>query len=346
MKKEYDLLVFMGRFQPFHLGHQAVIDEALKKAEQVLVIIGSSDGPRSLRNPFTYEEREAMITEVYGERHPKISFGSVPDYPYNDTKWIAAVRKEITKTAEICQQISGKPVKSIGLIGHSKDKSSYYLKSFPELKSVEVEDYKGINATDIREDLFSHSRFFMLADSMNDNVNHLVQNQMRAGKWWLELRKEYDLIKEYKDSWQAAPYPPTFVTTDAVVIQSGFILLVKRGHAPGIGQWALPGGFLNQGELLLDGCIRELREETRLKVPAPVLKGSVKGQHTFDDPNRSSRGRTLTTAFHFELTPMEDLPKVKGSDDAVDAKWVPLNELRRDNMFEDHWGIIDYFVGL
>ena len=66
------------------------------------------------------------------------------------------------------------------------------------------------------------------------------------------------------------------MTVDAVVVQSGHILLVKRGDMPGKGLWALPGGFLNQEETMLDGAIRELKEETKIKVPVPVLKGSIK----------------------------------------------------------------------
>jgi bifunctional NMN adenylyltransferase/nudix hydrolase len=81
------------------------------------------------------------------------------------------------------------------------------------------------------------------------------------------------MIEKYKESWKAAPFPPTFVTVDAVVVQSGHVLLVKRKAMPGAGLWALPGGFLNQEETLLDGAIRELKEETKIKVPVPVLKG-------------------------------------------------------------------------
>lgn len=49
--KHYKYLVFIGRFQPFHSGHKAVIDEALKRADEVIMLIGSANLPRSLRNP-------------------------------------------------------------------------------------------------------------------------------------------------------------------------------------------------------------------------------------------------------------------------------------------------------
>ena len=161
----------------------------------------------------------------------------------------------------------------------------------------------------------------------------------------MTLRAEYQMIKKYKEAWKAAPFPPTFMTVDAVVVQSGHILLVKRGDMPGKGLWALPGGFLNQEETMLDGAIRELKEETKIKVPVPVLKGSIKGSKTFDAPNRSSRGRTITQAFFIDLG-VGDLPKVKGSDDAEKAFWVPFNKVKQEKMFEDHFAIIDYFLNI
>jgi bifunctional NMN adenylyltransferase/nudix hydrolase len=153
------------------------------------------------------------------------------------------------------------------------------------------------------------------------------------------------MVKKYKEAWKAAPFPPTFMTVDAVVVQSGHILLVKRGDMPGKGLWALPGGFLNQEETMLDGAIRELKEETKIKVPVPVLKGSIKESKTFDAPNRSSRGRTITQAFLIDLG-VGELPKVKGSDDAEKAFWVPFNQVKQEKMFEDHHAIIDYFLNI
>jgi bifunctional NMN adenylyltransferase/nudix hydrolase len=135
------------------------------------------------------------------------------------------------------------------------------------------------------------------------------------------------------------------MTVDAVVVQSGHILLVKRGDMPGKGLWALPGGFLNQDEKMLDGAIRELKEETKIKVPVPVLKGSIKESKTFDAPNRSSRGRTITQAFLIDLG-VGELPKVKGSDDAEKAFWVPFNKVKQEKMFEDHFHIIDNFINI
>ena len=153
-------------------------------------------------------------------------------------------------------------------------------------------------------------------------------------------------IPRYRAQYAHLPSPPVFVTVAAVVVHSGHILLVKRGAEPGKGLWALPGGFVGHDELLLDACLRELKEETRLKLPEPVLRGSIKGQRVFDRPDRSLRGRTITHAYHFEF-PGGELPLVKGGDDAARARWVPLAEFHdmEGVMFEDHYGIATAFLG-
>jgi bifunctional NMN adenylyltransferase/nudix hydrolase len=173
-------------------------------------------------------------------------------------------------------------------------------------------------------------------------------DQFTASTEYGHLRDEFRFVNAYRASWATAPYPPTFVTVDAVVIQGGYVLMVKRKFSPGKGLWALPGGFLGQDETAQAACVRELREETGIKVPVPVINGSITHQHLFDKPDRSTRGRTITQAFLVELTGGDtQLPKVKGSDDASDAKFFSLDiiDTMRSQIFEDHWDIINFMVG-
>ncbi len=189
---------------------------------------------------------------------------------------------------------------------------------------------------------------------------HWINNEKQ--KWWAPkekpndwdwnkqregIRDEYAFVQAYKQQWAGAPYPPTFNTVDAVVVQSGHLLVVRRGARPGLGQLALPGGFIGEDETFKDAVLRELREETRLKVPMPVLAGSIIKAERFDDPHRSSRGRTITEAFLIRLTDQTTLPKVKGGDDASAAFWMPLAEVKTQSkdFFEDHWFIIQKMIG-
>jgi bifunctional NMN adenylyltransferase/nudix hydrolase len=268
MAKEFDALVFVGRFSPFHNGHKAVIDAALEKAKEVIVVVGSSFAARNTRNPFTFEERKAMIDAVYADefnyagaqgsiKTRRVKVVPVSDYPYDDNKWVAAVQNAVHGAISW----SADPIR-IGLIGHEKDGTSYYLKIFPTWGNVSVPNVSGINATDIRKIIFDLENIeswprlvSMMPRTTIDYVGHLsLTTQFDV------LHKEYKMIKKYKEAWEAAPFPPTFMTVDAVVVQSGHILLVKRGDMPGKGLWALPGGFLNQDETMLDGAIRELKE--------------------------------------------------------------------------------------
>lgn len=335
----YDLSVFVGRFSPFHNGHLAVLQKALSVSKKVLVIIGSANSARNIRNPFTAEEREDMIRLAVG-KDASIDFHYLSDHPYDDGKWVASL-----------QRIVGKyDTKSVCLIGHSKDSSSYYLKLFPTWDSIDVNNVDNINATDLREEFFQTGYWNTKTIPKNTHLYLCSLTQKNDGYKLTEnfrlLVDEYYFIQNYKKSWKDAPFPPTFVTTDAVVTQSGHVLLIERKFAPGKGLWALPGGFLNQEERILDCVIRELKEETKIKVPVPVLYGSVKTFDVFDAPNRSLRGRTITHAYHIDLGNDVTLPKLRAADDAAKVKWVPYSELRGDNMFEDHFAICDYFLNI
>jgi len=66
-------------------------------------------------------------------------------------------------------------------------------------------------------------------------------------------------IKDYRGQWKT-PFPPFFVTVDAVVYQSGHLLVIRRGHNPGRGKIALPGGFVNAKERIEDAMFRSSRK--------------------------------------------------------------------------------------
>ena len=352
MEKEFDLLVFVGRFQPFHNEHKRIIDIALEKSKNVLVLIGSAGKARTIRNPFTFEERADMIRGAYLEDmwsiHDRLIFKPLYDKTYNDAAWIKQVQTVVLDTAlHVANNgssfhASGYNDIKVGLIGASKDNTSYYLKMFPQYKSVNVEIEADVHATAIREN-------FLEQGFINPNVPKAVSlfmGEFMFTSAFNQLHSELQFVRDYKKQWEAAPYPVKHATVDSVVEQSGHILLVKRKAEPGKGLWALPGGHLNEFEKQLDGAIRELREETKIKVPEAVLRGSIRDHETFDDPYRSTLGRVITKAYHFKLADDVTLPKVKGADDAEKAKWVPISELREEDFFDDHYFIIQYFLGL
>lgn len=135
--------------------------------------------------------------------------------------------------------------------------------------------------------------------------------------------------------WESKYWHPA-VTTDAVVF--GFdgeklnVLLIKRGGEPYLGSWALPGGFMKETDDTADSCIyRELNEETNVdEIYLEELK-------TFSKINRDPRERVITIAY-FALV-VKSKYKIKGGDDAAEAKWFPIDEL--PELAFDHKEIID-----
>ncbi|MBQ4836248.1 bifunctional nicotinamide-nucleotide adenylyltransferase/Nudix hydroxylase [Pseudoalteromonas luteoviolacea] len=348
-EQQYDFLVFIGRFQPFHQGHLRVVKEGLKRASQVIILCGSAHQPRTVRNPWTSSERELMIRgTLSAEENSRVHTAPLMDTVYNDDAWVRNVQTTVKGIVTAQHRVPHK-TPLIGLIGHSKDQSSYYLNMFPQWQSVPVENYQAISATPLRKHLFSaQSEDFLSSEDAQKLPLHVrgMLDKFMCTADYHAIRNEHEFIEKYRQAWQTAPYPPTFVTVDAVVVQSGHVLLIERKARPGKGLWALPGGFIDGSVKLIDACLRELREETKLKVPAPVLKGSIKQQRVFDDPHRSARGRTITHAFYFDLAPNNALPKVKGADDAKHAMWVPLAELEPCKLFEDHYFIIQELTGM
>ena len=359
MEKEFDLLIFIGRFQPFHVEHKRIIDIALEKSRNVLVLVGSSGKARTVRNPFTFEERMNMITgafpqDVYLGSNQRLIIKPLYDKTYNDVAWINQVQTVVKETVLDAVnnfntwRASGFNDAKVGLIGMAKDHTSYYLKMFPQFESVDVPMTQVMHATALREGFLDGSmqKHEVFANAIPTNVANFMYNEFKFTDAYAQLKSELQHVRDYKKAWAAAPYPVKHMTVDAVVEQSGHILVVKRRAEPGKGLWALPGGHLEVEETLMDGVIRELREETKIKVPDPVLRGSVVATNMFDDPFRSNIGRVITYAAHIKLQDDTKLPKVKGSDDAEKAVWLPIGEVKEEMFFDDHFHIINYFLGL
>ncbi len=339
-----ELMIYIGRFNPFHNGHAEIISRALCRSKKLLILIGSSGLSRSIKNPFTFLERKQMIEEWLETNHSDAEVYILPiyDYPYNDSKWIAHVQETIDDFSITIGLNSPKRV----LVGSNKDSSTWYLQAFGgyfELDLVEPSKINGIaiNATEIRNAYLGGEA--SLSNLPASTLKFLNQFKTDKTKEFDNLSQEWKTVKLYKASWSKAPYPPIFTTVDAIVIQSGYILVVTREASPGKGLWALPGGFVEQNEKLEDACIRELEEETNIGLSKAQLRGSIIKKEIFDLPDRSSRGRTITIAYYLKLNDTSPLPKVKGrAGETSNVSWIPISVAlkNRNRWFEDHHAII------
>jgi 8-oxo-dGTP diphosphatase len=119
-----------------------------------------------------------------------------------------------------------------------------------------------------------------------------------------------------------------FVTVDGVVLDKGHVVLVRRLNPPFEGCWALPGGFVDLGETVEKAVVREVLEETGLKVRIVRLVG------VYSDPKRDPIRHTVSACFLCRKAG----GRLKSGSDAGDVKWFPLKNLPK--LAFDHGKII------
>ena len=129
---------------------------------------------------------------------------------------------------------------------------------------------------------------------------------------------------------------PTFplVGVGAVVIQDSRVLLVKRAHPPIQGQWSIPGGVLEVGEMVRDAAIREAREETGLTVAPGELLG-VYDRILYDAQQR--------VQYHYVLIDFLCRPvggTLLAASDAAEVRWFTRDELPALNLAPDTQEVI------
>lgn len=116
---------------------------------------------------------------------------------------------------------------------------------------------------------------------------------------------------------------PVLVATDFVLFgrkeDEVFVLLIQRLNPPFQNAWALPGGFLDPDEDLKACALRELQEETSIKLEEAKHVG------IYDDPHRDPRGRVISVAYTANAN--KDQLNPKAADDAKSLAWHHLNKL-------------------
>lgn len=126
---------------------------------------------------------------------------------------------------------------------------------------------------------------------------------------------------------------PPLLTVDAIVEREGRILLIRRKNPPFQGCWALPGGFVEYGERVEDATVRELYEETGLKVKLKGILG------VYSEPGRDPRGHVVSICYI-----AEGLGEEHGGSDALEARFFKPEEIDLDNLAFDHRKIIEDYM--
>jgi 8-oxo-dGTP diphosphatase len=122
-------------------------------------------------------------------------------------------------------------------------------------------------------------------------------------------------------------------TVDVILQQESNILLIKRKNDPFKDHLSLPGGFVNEGELVEDAAKRETWEETSLTIEPIEILG------VYSDPNRDPRGHVLTVVWVAIVVN----GVARANDDSIEVQWVSLNDIDSTRLAFDHKQILlDY----
>lgn len=335
--------VCIGRFQLFHDAQLALIRAGLRLAPRCAVLVGSAFQARSPRNPFTWEERAAAIRLALDEgERGRVDFLPVRD-TWDPARWVQAVRAAVAG-------LTGSDRTPVVLVGHRKDPTSEYLLDFPGWPLHDVGRLGEVHGKALRAALYTGGSLEASLAAIASQVPPSMLDFLRS---WAQLpylpklREEWAELSEEHDKWAMSPYPPVFVTVDAVVRVAGHVLLIRRGRVPGKGLLAVPGGFIEQRETAYQSAVRELEEETGFRLLPSDMEHACKAMRVFDHPDRSQRGRVITHAFYFDLGERRR-PEIAGSDDAAEARWVPIAELPslEEQFHDDHFHILDAFLGI
>ena len=125
-----------------------------------------------------------------------------------------------------------------------------------------------------------------------------------------------------------------FIGVGAIIIEGARVVLVKRAHPPIQGQWSIPGGVLEVGELVREAAIREAREETGLIVESGELLG------VYDRVLRDVENRVQ---YHYVLIDFLCRPvggELQAGSDAAEVRWFTREELPALNLAEDTQDVI------
>jgi len=124
------------------------------------------------------------------------------------------------------------------------------------------------------------------------------------------------------------------VGVGAIIIADFRVLLVKRAHPPIQGQWSVPGGVLEVGELVRQAAVREAREETGLMVEPGELLG------VYDRVLRNAEQRVQ---YHYVLVDFLCRPvggELRAASDATEVRWFKQEELSELKLAEDTQDVI------
>ena len=195
----------------------------------------------------------------------------------------------------------------------------------PNVTFLGAADTDGISSTAVREIMFKNPECHY--SDVRDYITHVVFRYIKDNELYFQNgndynEKEKEFLKEYAVKKEKNHWGEPSVTTDTVAYNGDKILLIRRGNYPYKNFWALPGGFFEKTDEDLNfGAQRELKEETGIDIDPKYFRQIKTYGHNFDP-----RMKIVDVAFSVRVN-KKDMDKVKGLDDACDARWFQIDEL-------------------
>ena len=213
--------VLIGRFQPPHRAHLALMQEALEQASDLVIVLGSARSARTVRNPLSDNERAGLIRqmlEAAGVNLRRVRLEFVPDAYYNLPLWVEQIRQAVGSQQAL-------------LTGSEKDASSFYLRLFPDWTLSPPGFRLELNATDVREALYRGDW---------QTVARAVTPEVLAGlRAFAETPEFAELLADQEAVLALAKRGP-IRTKGVLLVYEDRMLLTRRRERPGLGLWCLP----------------------------------------------------------------------------------------------------------
>ena len=294
--------MLIGRFQPPHRAHLALIWQALEKsAEKLVIVLGSAHSARTVRNPLSDAERASLIMEMLagqGLDTGRVRLEAVPDFFYNLPLWVQAVRQAVGTERAV-------------LHGFEKDASSFYLRLFPDWTLAAPGFHSQLNAGDVREAMYGGDW-----QAVERAVTPEVLEGLRA---FADTPAFAELLADRQATQVLAERGPVR-SRGALLVAGSHMLLKRRTERPGLGLWATPEGT----------SAWEAAQSGTSLLSRRLLESEASRSRLLNAP-----GRTPGLDWQVEAT-LYTLPyRVPPS---PGAEWVALSALQREpeTFFADH----------
>ena len=372
--------VYIGRFQPFHKGHKAIVDltvKMMKPGDTFTIIIGSADQQETERNPLSASQRKEMLS-IELEGYP-VTISTINDSPYNYDLWIECLCAKmlgfksathddfLEKQEDFIKGFSNICIVGMENVEEYIDRiTKYYTYAPTEHFNLginshifsELDTQASVHGSSIRTLACSEDRGHLenFYSVIKDLVDEKVLAYLKTVNFPLIVYNAYIKGMDYAEL-TGCKYNSCFMTVDNIVFDKFLdqVLLIKRKDN---GKLAIPGGFAEPYMNMKDNALRELEEET--SITAKMLKDAfVKIDELeptlidapYRDP-RSSHKCNFVSAVYVWQSKVDALknfiPYIKAGDDAVDTVWLSKEEcedLPAWRFHADHKKIICKLLG-